>query len=264
MKSLRNRAIFTLLPHIFVACVIMPAKSQTSFEIQELRTTLEAAAHKIHSLESQLAAAQARNEALIQSAATANQTAQDIQDRHDRLRGLLEGLGIAALEGEQSQIQERLLSALSDLRVSETSRLYLATALMELAEATLEFSRDIVDHSDKSSASQLADCLKNAEQALLSASSQSSATPESSDQMQNARVVSYKSELGLAILSVGHTSGVRSGMPFDIYRDDKPIAKVLVTEVRNSVCGAVVQEFANKADPVRVGDKGKVDINRSF
>jgi hypothetical protein len=34
--------------------------------------------------------------------------------------------------------------------------------------------------------------------------------------------------------------------------------------VRSSVSGAVVQELANKADPVKVGDRGKVDINRSF
>jgi hypothetical protein len=53
-------------------------------------------------------------------------------------------------------------------------------------------------------------------------------------------------------------------MPFEIFREDKPIAKVLVTEVRNSVSGAVVQELANIVDPVRVGDKGKVDTNRSF
>jgi hypothetical protein len=51
-------------------------------------------------------------------------------------------------------------------------------------------------------------------------------------------------------------------MPFDIYREDKPIAKALVTEVRNSVSGAVIQELASLSDPVRVGDRAKVSINR--
>jgi hypothetical protein len=53
-------------------------------------------------------------------------------------------------------------------------------------------------------------------------------------------------------------------MPFEIFREDKPIAKVLVTEVRNSVSGAIVQDLANVSNPVRVGDKGKVDTNRSL
>jgi hypothetical protein len=53
-------------------------------------------------------------------------------------------------------------------------------------------------------------------------------------------------------------------MPFEIYREDKPIAKVLITEVRNSVCGAVVQELASNSDPVRVGDRGRVDLNKSL
>ena len=53
--------------------------------------------------------------------------------------------------------------------------------------------------------------------------------------------------------------GVKPGMPFEIFREDKPIAKVLITEVRNSVSGAIVQELANPADPVRVGDRGRAD-----
>jgi hypothetical protein len=82
--------------------------------------------------------------------------------------------------------------------------------------------------------------------------------------LKDARIVSLKNELGIAVLSVGVRDGVKPGMPFEIYREDKPIAKVLVTEVRNSVSGAVVQELANIADPVQVGDKGKVDTNRSL
>ena len=82
--------------------------------------------------------------------------------------------------------------------------------------------------------------------------------------LQNARVVSLKSELGIAVLSIGAKDGVKPGMPFEIYREDKPIAKVLVTEVRNSVCGAVVQELATANDPVRVGDRGRVDLNKTL
>lgn len=253
--------LHTALPLLAAWCVVSRAQGQESFQVQELNTALEIAAQKIQGLQSQLAAAQARNEALAQSAAAANQEAADVKERHDRLRGLLEGLGIAALENSQDQTQERLLTALSDLRVSETSRRELAAALMELAEVSIEVARQAKEPADASS-TRLSDALAKAEKALVAAS----ATPVPTDpaNLGDARVVSLKSELGIAVLSVGHKDGVRPGMPFEIFREDKPIAKILVTEVRNSVCGAIVQELANKADPVKVGDRGKVDINRSF
>jgi hypothetical protein len=244
----------------WVACG--PAHAQTAFEYQELNTALQLAAQKIQMLESQLAAAQGRSEALAQSAAAANQEAAELRERHDRLRGLLEGLGIAALEHSPDAVQERLLAALSDLRVAETSRRRLADTLMELAEVSIDFAKTAKE-SDSAAEQRLARVLEQAEQVLVAASAAPAETAEPAS-LQEARVVSLKPELGIAVISVGARDGVKPGMPFEIFREDKPIAKILVTEVRSSVSGAVVQELANKADPVKVGDRGKVDINRSF
>jgi septal ring factor EnvC (AmiA/AmiB activator) len=97
-------------------------QAQTSFELQELNTTLQVAAQKIQTLEAQIAATKDKNDALTQSAAASNKEAIELKDRYERLRGLLEGLGIAALENSPEQTQERLLSALSDLRIAETCR----------------------------------------------------------------------------------------------------------------------------------------------
>jgi hypothetical protein len=52
-------------------------------------------------------------------------------------------------------------------------------------------------------------------------------------------------------------------MPFEIFREDKPVAKVLITEVRQSVSGAIVQELADNTDPVRVGDRGRAETTAS-
>jgi hypothetical protein len=237
-------------------------RAQSAFEYQELNTALQLAAQKIQSLEAQLATALGRGEALAQSAAAANQEAAELRDRHDRLRGLLEGLGIAALEQQPEAVQERLLSALSDLRVSETSRRRLADALMQLAEVSIEFAKT-VPAPDAAAEQRLSAALESTEQVLVAASASPAPSVEPAS-LQEARIVSLKPELGVAVLSVGSRDGVKPGMPFEIFREDKPIAKILVTEVRSSVSGAVVQELANKSDPVKVGDRGKVDINRSF
>lgn len=255
---------FTQRASLLFAAVTMVggAQAQSSYELQELNTTLQVAAQKIQSLESQLAAAKDKNDALTQSAAAANQEATELKERYERLRGLLEGLGIAALENSTEQTQERLLAALSDLRIAETSRQKLADSLMELAESSLQFAKS-VPNPEAGASERLSKALATAEKVLVTASTPAGEGQEPAN-LQDARVVSLKPDLGIAVLSVGSRDGVKPGMPFEIYREDKPIAKILVTEVRGSVSGAVIQELANTADPVKVGDRGKVDINRSF
>jgi hypothetical protein len=56
---------------------------------------------------------------------------------------------------------------------------------------------------------------------------------------------------------------VHPGMPFSIYRKDKPIAHALVVDVRAGICGAVIRDQVSKDDPVKVGDTGKVDTSKS-
>lgn len=244
------------------ALVAAGAGAQTSFELQELNTTLQVAAQKIQALEVQLTASKDKNDALAQSAAASNQEALELKDRYERLRGLLEGLGIAALENNREQTQDRLLSALSDLRISEASRQKLADSLMELAEASLAFAKT-VQAPDAVTGDRLQKSLVKAEAVLAGAASR--VTDESSApaaDLQEARIVSLKNELGIAVIGVGSRDGVKPGMPFEIFREDKPIAKILVTEVRSSVSGAVVQELASSTDPVRVGDRAKVAVNR--
>jgi type II secretory pathway component PulM len=248
---------------LLLAAVVMlsDGQAQTSFELQELNTTLQVAAQKIQTLEAQIIAAKDKNDALAQSAAASNQEALELKDRYERLRVLLEGLGISALENNREQTQDRLLSALSDLRISEASRQNLADSLMQLAEASLVFAKT-VQNPDSVSGDQLQKALVKAESTLAGASATPSADTGPAVDLQDSRIVSLKNELGIAVIAVGSRDGVKPGMPFEIYREDKPIAKILVTEVRHSVSGAVIQELASVSDPVRVGDRAKVDITR--
>ncbi|MFN0079114.1 MAG: hypothetical protein ACKVY0_21845 [Prosthecobacter sp.] len=251
-----------ILCSLLLAASIVTVPAQDRLELQELHTTLQVAAAKIQALEAQNLASKDKNDALAQSAAAANAETSELKDRYEKLRGLLEGLGVGALENSKDQTQERLLSALSDLRIMKEQRDELANALIELAESGMGLMKS-AQNADPAAADRLNKAITKADGALVKAGG-GQAEGQPAGDMQNARVVSLKNELGIAVLSIGGKDGVKPGMPFEIFREDKPIAKVLVTEVRNSVCGAVVQELASATDPVRVGDRGRVDLNKSL
>ena len=242
---------------LLLAAGVTVLRADDKLELQELHTTLQVAAVKIQALEAQALASKDKNAALAQSAAAANAETNELKDRYEKLRGLLEGLGVGALENSKDQTQERLLAALSDLRIMKEQRDELANALIELAESGMGLMKS-APNADPAAADRLNKAITIADAALVKAGG---AQNGQVGDLQNARVVSLKNELGIAVLSLGAKDGVKPGMPFEIFREDKPIAKVLVTEVRNSVCGAVVQELASTTDPVRVGDRGRVDLN---
>jgi hypothetical protein len=255
-------SIAKLTLSLLVAVGVNGVRAQDRLELQELHTTLQVAAAKIQALEAQNLASKDKNDALAQSAAAANAETSELKDRYEKLRGLLEGLGVGALENSKDQTQERLLAALSDLRIMKEQRDELANALIELAESGMGLMKS-AQNADPAAADRLNKAITKADAALVKAGGGQTEGQPVGD-MQNARVVSLKNELGIAVLSIGAKDGVKPGMPFEIFREDKPIAKVLVTEVRNSVCGAVVQELASATDPVRVGDRGRVDLNKSL
>ncbi len=246
---------------LFVAGVA-GVRADDKLENQELLLSLQIAAAKIQSLESAAVAAKDKNDALAQSAAAANAESNELKDRYEKLRGLLEGLGVGALENAKDQTQERLLSALSDLSVMKQQRDSLAEALIEMAESSMSLMK-ATPSADPVAADRVNKAITKADAALVKAGGGPEGQHVAGD-LQNARVVSLKTELGIAVLSLGAKDGVKPGMPFEIFREDKPIAKALVTEVRNVVCGAVIQELASANDPVRVGDRGRVDLSKSL
>ncbi|MCP5559429.1 MAG: hypothetical protein H7A55_16920 [Verrucomicrobiaceae bacterium] len=229
-------------------------------EVLELKTTLEVADARIQGLETRAKAAEEKVNALTQSAAAANAESNDYKERYERLRGLLEALGIGALENNVDQTQDRLLSALSDLRLVESQKNRLAEQLLELSEAALQFGSS-AQGANADAAARLQKAISAAEATIQAGTGSAQAAPMD---MGQARIVSLKPEYGIVVLNVGVRDGVKPGMPFTIYREDQPIARVLVSDVRNSVCGAVVQDPVNAADTVRVGDRGKVEATSSF
>ncbi len=239
-----------------------PSVLDPKIELMELQTTLQVAHAKIQELERQVAAAKSQNTALAQSAAAANAESGQFKENYEKLRGLLEGLGIGALENSTDQVQERLITALSDLRVVDEQKRKVSESLMELSEAALNFAKGS-QNADAAARERLEKSLATAEGALRAASLREDDAAPAKD-LHQAKIVSLKPETGVAVLDVGSRDGVRPGMPFEVFRQDKPIARVVVVEARKAISGAVIEELMNKADPIQVGDQGRVSANRTF
>ena len=246
-----------------VAVGVVPGRAQQvaagDLELAELKTTLETSARQIRELDAQLSASRLQVATLTQSLAGANAEAAASKEQFEKLREVVEGLGISAINGSPDDLQNKLLTALSDLRISDEQRRESVEALVSLSEAALLFAKDPTSAPARAA---LESTLKTVDKVVGQGSSDEATAAESD--LHTASVLSWKPEASLAVLNVGSRQGVRVGMPFTIYRQDQPVAQVVVVDVRKSISGVVVQESLSRNLTPAVGDRGQINPNRAF
>lgn len=237
------------------------AQGDSRVENQELKATLQAAAGQIQELENKAAKFKEQVTAISESLASSNADSLQAREAYEKLRLQMEGLGIAALDASSTELQQRLLTALSDLRILEGHRRALTEALVGLSESSLAFAKN-APSADAAAKEGLNKALATGEKALAGTKLAAADAPANAGDLHDAKVVSLKDDLGVAVLNVGSRHGVHPGMPFTIFRQDKPVARVLVVDVRQSICGAVVRDLVTKDEPVKIGDTGRVETSK--
>ena len=76
-------------------------------------------------------------------------------------------------------------------------------------------------------------------------------------------VISVKEEWSLVVGNIGEKQGVKIGMPLRVMRADKMIATLRVVDVRQKICGAVIQEMDSEKEKIKVGDRLQVDARQN-
>jgi hypothetical protein len=51
-------------------------------------------------------------------------------------------------------------------------------------------------------------------------------------------------------------------MPFQVWRDNRKIGTVRVVDVRDRICGAIIQNLESEKEPVKTGDRLRVDARQ--
>lgn len=218
--------------------------------------TLAAAAERVAESEARVMELEVKLHSLGEALATSNKEAASTKEDYERLRLQMETLGITALKPEVRALQMRLATGLSDLRLSEKEKKALAERLAALSDAALAL---LSDPADPNGRKRLQDELAAANRGILAAAQSHQGNPVALDA---AKVISLKSDVGLAVINTGRDSGLRSGTPMRIVRADQTVATGLVVDVRNRIAGVLLTSAGGR-NQIQVGDSAKPETTQT-
>jgi len=170
----------------------------------------------------------------------------------------IEALGLDVSNGNNAKLEQRLLTAVSDLRVTAEEKKKLSEALVRLAEAVSLYTK--TPNADTRLA--LEAQLRNANAALGAASPNAVEALPVPATISDGMAISVKDDLALVVINLGSNQGVKVGMPFLAIRGDHIVGSVRVVDVREKIAGAVIQNLTTEKDRIQVGDHLKVDAHQ--
>lgn len=235
--------------------------SDSDIEVSEAKVTLQTVVAENTVLKRQLAEAQEAIKSLTESLAVSNSEAEVFRREVAELKQRMTALGVDGLSGDKEKLEQRLLKAVRDLQLVQSEKDKLADELVQLSEAVLRYTK-VATTDDVEARMVLESRLRSVAESLgipgndTGANGKATAGPAS---LTDAMVVSIKEELSLVVINAGSRQGVRVGMPFKVVRDDHLIGTVRVVDVREKICGAVIQSLDSEKNKIKVGDRLMVD-----
>jgi hypothetical protein len=206
-------------------------------------------------LQRQLLIAQQSLKALTSSLAESNAEAELFRRKYSDLQLQMEALGLASASKDRAKLEQRLLAAVSDLQLAQKERDTYRDQMLRLDEAMLCYLKTS-QSADAKARMDVETQLRSIDK-LVTKSTNAPDLPEPS--LMDGSVISVKDEWSFVVGNLGEKQGVKIGMPMRAMRGDKRIATLRVIDVRQRICGAVVQEMDSKKDRIKVGDRLQVD-----
>jgi hypothetical protein len=230
-----------------------PATSQSARLSSEV--TAEGLLQQNEDLRKQLSIAQESLKALTSSVAESNAEAELFRRKYSDLQLQMEALGLASASKDRAKLEQRLLAAVSDLQLEQKERDEYRDQMLRLDEAVLCYLKTS-QGADAKARMDVETQLRSIDK-LVTKSRNAPDLPESN--LMDGHVISVKDEWSFVVGNLGEKQGVKIGMPMRVMRDDRRIATLRVIDVRQKICGAVIQEMDSKKDRIRVGDRLQVD-----
>jgi hypothetical protein len=194
---------------------------------------------------------------LTDSLAESNLQAEVFRRKYSDLELRMEALGFESADKDRAKLEQRLLSAVSDLRLLQKEREQYRDQSLQLSEAIL--------HLLKTSTGGDAQARMEVEAQLRSLNELIAKTdnpPPETATLMDGNVISVKDEWSLVVGNIGEKHGVKMGMPMRVMRADRQIATLRVVDVRQRICGAVIQKMDSENEKIKVGDRLQADARK--
>ena len=231
----------------------------TSTKSQPTRLPSEVSATELlrqnEDLQKQLSVAQESLKALTSSLAESNAEAEMFRRKYSDLQLQMEALGLASANKDRAKLEQRLLAAVSDLQLAQKERDDYRDQMLRLDEAMLCYLK--TSQSVDAKARMDVETQLRSIDKLIAEATNGPDLPEPG--LMDGSVISVKDEWSFVVGNLGEKQGVKLGMPMRAMRGDQRIATLRVIDVRQRICGAVIQEMDSKKDKIKVGDRLQVD-----
>ena len=248
MSASSNALVFAL--PALLAGVLMGAPQargqDAAFDAAEAQTALKAALALNQELQERLTTEKAANDAMAVKVGILSAEASTVRDELAELRRRAEAVGPA---GDTRGLEQRVLDALNDLRLTREARRASEDRLLRLTEATQAYLHAGVD-AEPALRITLEQALAVALEVDGKAEDASASSPV---RIESSRVVSVKPDQRLLVVNAGRLAGMKTGTPLRIYRNDRPLASAVVVEVRPSLSGSLITKLEGDDFP-QVGD----------
>ena len=229
--------------------------SESKVENAEHAVTTGALLVQNEELRRQLSIEQESLKALTSSLAESNAEAELFRRKYSDLELRMEALGLASASKDRAKLEQRLLAAVSDLQLAQKERDKYRDQMLRLNEAMLRYLKTS-QGGDAQARMEVETQLRSTNNLVTrSASAPDSAEPS----LLDGSVISVKDEWSFVVGNLGEKEGVKIGMPMRVMRNDRKIATLRVVDVRQKICGAVIQEMDSEKEKIRIGDRLQVD-----
>ena len=80
--------------------------------------------------------------------------------------------------------------------------------------------------------------------------------------IHEASIIGVKDDHGVVVLNIGTNSGAKIGMPFRLFRKDRPVGTSIIIDVRDNISAALIKNLKIQEDYPKVGDLASVDTTQ--
>ena len=210
-------------------------------------------------LREQLSIAQESVRTLTTSLAESNAEAELFRRKFSDLQLRMEALGLESANKDRAKLEQRLLAAVSDLQLAEKRRDEFRDQMLRLNETIMQYLR--TSQGGDAKARMEVEAQLRATNDLIGMADRKPSQAEQPGLM-DASVISVKDEWSLVVANVGEKQGVKIGMPLRVMREDRRIATLRVVDVRQKICGAVIEKMDAAKEKIKVGDRLQVDAQK--